>query len=283
MDSEKKFNEIITKTLDYLNKNNIRTIIVGLSGCLDSTVMTIIANEIVSNNPGQFELIGVYLPSEITTKEEDESAEAIGNLFCTRFISYPIDHIVAECSNIMGYEYDKSINNTRARIRTTILYNIANNEPNSIILDGSNLTEIKLGKHPIHGNAGDLAILSSLWKHEIYELALWMYHKLVSNKDEQRADALFGAIGLAPELNTISNKLDYGTIDEILLTFIEKIKPYYNIIEEPIDPKDPEFMLKLQAMYMLKELVNKHGEDVYKIINMHMDSEFKRKRHPVLI
>lgn len=292
MDCEKKFDELVTATGVYLAKNDIQNVVIGLSGGIDSTLSTIILYEVLKRNPGRFKILGVSLPSSTSTHEELTTAAEVGKVFCTRFIVDNIDNLVKEFGKIIEqyYPYDEAVNNLKARIRTTILYDIANNEGHAIVIDNSNITERNLGLWAVNGENGDLNIISNLWKHEIYELAVYVYERLKGNGEIQQSETLFKSISLEPsdgavkDMTKISENLNYAKIDEILEVFINKIKPYYDIIDEPVDPADPEFSLKIQAIYTLRTLNDKYGEeDVQKVINMYQNSEYKRRRYPKII
>jgi NH3-dependent NAD+ synthetase len=63
MDYEKVFNKIIEETYNYLSKNNIKTMILGISGGIDSTITSSICYEITKRySKDNIKFIGVNLP-----------------------------------------------------------------------------------------------------------------------------------------------------------------------------------------------------------------------------
>ena len=79
---EKVFNTLVDKTAEYLTKNNLKAMVLGISGGIDSTVVAAICYE-VSIRTG-IPLIGRSLP--IKNKEDEFSvSKLVGEAFCNDF------------------------------------------------------------------------------------------------------------------------------------------------------------------------------------------------------
>ncbi len=84
MNYKKVFETMVSETANYLTKNGLKTMILGLSGGLDSTVTAAICHEVVIRYPEQqFKFIGVSLPCSSNSAEENDSASLAMKAFCT--------------------------------------------------------------------------------------------------------------------------------------------------------------------------------------------------------
>ena len=157
------------------------------------------------------------------------------------------------------------------------LYNLAS-LTNGLVMDTDNLTEHYLGFWTIHGDVGDFNPIGGLWKHEVYELANWLVSEFyVEPKDHYKIIAMKKAIDITPtdgngvalggDMAQIAPGHTYNDVDDILMTYLTSIEMHTDAYQN--------------AMYMLNE---KYGaETVERVINRHVNSEFKRKRLPIAI
>jgi NAD+ synthetase len=294
---ESIFNQLVDDTMDYLQKNNLNTMVLGISGGIDSTVVSCICSEVVERlktiNPITF--IGRSLPIK-NGKDEFSTSELVGNAFCTDFKVVNLKHsYTAFLSNLTlesgdeivdnddqvqmaetaAYLQNKIANgNIQARLRMIYLYNLASIH-NGIVMDTDNLTEHNLGFWTINGDVGDLNPIGDLWKTEVYELAkfcLERYKKLQEAVDDSekkyclKIEALEKSIALAPTdgLGITSTDLDqigarsYYEVDYILKSFLG------------IDTSD------MEDPHSEKEVFDK-------VIARHLGSEHKRKARPIVV
>lgn len=193
MNYEQVYNKIVQDLEDYVRKYNLKSLVLGISGGIDSTVCAAICRE-VCDRVG-IPLIGRSLP--IKNKEDEfDVSKLVGETFCNDFkvvplstpYSFMLDKIIrleewddnTECSNESAL-YTKNSSeiqtpiangNIQARLRMIYLYNLASIH-NGIVIDTDNLTENNLGFFTIHGDQGDYKPIIGLWKTEVYELARW--------------------------------------------------------------------------------------------------------------
>ncbi len=273
MDYEKVFNKIIKETYEYLNKNNLKTMILGISGGIDSTITAAICYEITKRySKDNLKFIGVNLPCSSNTEEENNSALNTMKAFCKKD-NYWIQNLEKE------YELMKSTcelhststiisqGNIKARLRMIYLYNLASTL-NGIVIDTDNLTEYYLGFFTIHGDMGDYNPIGGLWKHEIYDLAKYLLKYYLNDLD--KINAIQKSIEIIPtdgngiddggDMAQIAPGYTYNDVDNILISYIKN------------DDKG------------IEECKMKYGFDtVNRVIQRMKNSEFKRKRLPIVI
>jgi len=274
---ETVFNVMVEETAKYLKKNGLKTMVLGISGGLDSTVCAAICHEVTKRYP-EFRFIGVSLPCTSNTERENDSAEMAMKAFCNE----------RHTANLQGqYESMKSLcetyfqstnisqGNIKARLRMIYLYNIAS-VTRGLVIDTDNLTEHYLGFFTLHGDQGDFNPIGGLWKHEVYALCHYLFTAYYKSASSQYY-ALKAAYDITPtdgngvadggDMAQIAPGHTYFDVDDILDTYLEYRGHHpeeYNIAME--------------------ELNKKYGADtVDKVLRRCDNSEFKRKQLPIVI
>ena len=152
---------------DYCKGTGVKSMVLGISGGIDSTITAVIANDV--SNKLDIPLIGVSLPSGSNEIVENNAAVMVGNSFCSKFEVGNIDRLYGESLMFVG-----SIGyNIKARLRMMTLYHIAS-LTGGIVLDTDNKTEHFTGFFTIHGDEGDIGVLRDLDKTTIFAFADWM-------------------------------------------------------------------------------------------------------------
>ena len=269
---------IVKVTANYLTEHGIKTMVLGVSGGLDSTVSAAICKEV--NKRTGIPLIGISLPASTNTSDENESASFVGEEFCNEFQINNIQGIYEQVENVCGYiePVDSAIakGNIKVRLRMIILYDIASKR-NGIVIDTDNLTEHYTGFFSINGDVGDFNPLGNLWKTEVYGLAQWLLDNVYKG-----SKALKAAIDITPtdgngvsssDMDQIMPGFNYSDVDTILRAWVplnERIKEYY--LKDGINQKGTG----------LASLCKRYGEEnVMRVINRNIRSEFKRLPHPI--
>lgn len=190
-DYSQVYEQIIKQTGEYCNKYNIKSLVLGLSGGLDSTVCAAILRE-VSKQYG-VKLIGISLPCSTNSRLERSTAATCGDCFCDEYKEVNLQDLYlltkTKCDAEIGESTRISQGNLKARLRMIMLYNTASIN-NGIVIDTDNLTEHYLGFFTIHGDVGDFKPIGKLWKTEVYELAnyvMGLYTKKLEDMQANRA------------------------------------------------------------------------------------------------
>ena len=170
------YNNLVHGLYNYCKDSKIMSMVLGISGGIDSTLTAVIANRVSSmfNIP----LIGVSLPSGSNENSENNAAVMVGNSFCSTFEVGNIDRLYGESLMFLGslgyHDVTKvACGNIKARLRMITLYHIAS-LTGGIVLDTDNRTEHFTGFFTIHGDEGDIGVLRGMYKSTIFEFADWM-------------------------------------------------------------------------------------------------------------
>ena len=268
MNCEKIFNYLVDELSNYLTKNNLKAMILGISGGIDSTVVAAICHE-VEKKTG-IPLIGRSLPSKYNKEGETTTAELVGKAFCSpwnfevKSIQDLYENTIGNLGEVNGKSRTALANgNVQARLRMIVLYDIASQYP-GIAMDTDNKTEHNLGYFTLHGDQGDYAPMRELWKTEVYKLAQFI-RDFKCDTDEQRI-AINESCALTPTAGL-------GITDSDLE---ELGAPSYMIVDCVLKSTTIEGERDRDNIEMLcgKEVTDN-------IIKRHKASEFKRRGLPI--
>jgi len=232
MDSKRVIKNIREELKNYLSKYNIKSLIIGESGGIDSALCTVLAAPVCKENNVQ--LIGRSITIETNTDGEINRGRLIGEAFCSSFKDVNLTELyLTTLKTIEEGEVDLSTRenkirygNIKARIRMIYLYNLAQ-QHKGLVLSTDNYTELLEGYWTLHGDVGDYGMIQSLWKTEVYELAKYLVeHELKSDKEKEALQVCIDAVptdGLgitSSDLEQLDAK-NYNEVDFILKDYIE--------------------------------------------------------------
>ena len=275
MNYQKVFETMVSETAKYLTNSGLKTMVLGISGGLDSTVTAAICAEVVKRYPDQqFKFIGVSLPCSSNTAEENDSANTAMKAFCNEYWveNLQAQYLLLRATCEQRYASTRiSQGNIKARLRMIYLYNIAS-VTGGLVMDTDNLTEHNLGFWTIHGDVADYNPIGGLWKHEVYELCKYLFTERYADEADLRHQALRAAYGILPtdgngveaggDMAQIAPGHTYEEVDDILCTYLQK-------------GDDEREMNRLNEAY--------GAETVERVLTRHHRSAFKRKRMPIVI
>lgn len=293
---ERVFNILVKETSNYITRNRLNAMVLGISGGIDSTVVAAICHE-VSKQTG-IPLIGRSLP--IKNKEDEfDVSKLVGEAFCNDFkVVNLTDGYLAVYNSIIGgeenliscgddaeskYQTPIANGNIQARLRMIYLYNLASIHK-GLVMSTDNQTEYQLGFWTIHGDVGDFDPIQGLWKTEVYELAKWLigYYYGCGIKKEVDAD---GARKICDMCEAIKKSMSLTPTDGLGISNsdLDQIgaKSYYDvdIVLQTLTCKASPENDKLQD-----ELTAELGPDVVgKITERRFKSRFKRLVSPIIV
>ena len=255
---------IVENTSMYVIKNNTKSLVLGVSGGIDSCVIACLAKE-VCNITG-IKLIGISLPSKSNKDDEVSRAMAISGLLCDSSYAIPVNNLeyAFRCTspvfwNGLTREENIRIGNIKARIRMIILYHYAHLN-NGIVLSTDNYTEYLLGFWTLHGDVGDYGMIQELFKTEVYEIA--KFYRDIIYKDENVSEWINSCINAVPTdgLGITDSDFDqigaesYEEVDDILVRYmrgdetLDTTHPVIQMVERTRFKRDNPHNLKREEI-----------------------------------
>jgi len=276
MNYEKAVERIRTQLREYINENHIKSLVIGISGGMDSCLCAALARPICDelNIP----LIGRSLPMSTNKKDEIDRAWLTGSNFCTDFKEVNLENLFAlakvytEDSTSIIEDTNQRISirngNIKARMRMVYLYNLAS-QNNGMVLSTDNYTEFLLGFWTLHGDVGDYGMIQELWKSEVYDMAEYMAKNELTG--DQSAAMFFTIKAMATDGLGVTSLGDLG---QIMPDFEGSSRDGYREVDSILiawEDKDSPF---LEGDITKEMIINKFLDTP--VIQRHLRSEFKR-------
>ena len=220
-DREQIWNALVLGLRDYVNKNGFKSVVLGLSGGIDSAVCASIAADAL----GADRVYGVSMPSRYSSEhsrsDADDSAERIGLHFRTE----PIETMVTAFESQLGLEGVAS-ENLQARMRGVILMGLSNAEGHLTLTTG-NKTELAVGYSTIYGDSvGGFAPIKDVEKTLVWELAKWRNEQATANAQTppipENSISKPPSAELRPDQTDQDSLPEYELLDELLDNYVEK-------------------------------------------------------------
>jgi NAD+ synthase (glutamine-hydrolysing) len=167
---------------DYAYKSGFKRALISLSGGIDSAVVGVIAAAAF----GPENVTGVSLPSLISSQHSKDDACSLARNLGIGFETIAIADAVTACEAALGpvfagQQRDVTEENIQARMRGVLMMALSN-KFTALLLTTGNKSEIAVGYCTLYGDmAGGLAVISDLFKTQVYALANWI------NADARRA------------------------------------------------------------------------------------------------
>ncbi len=215
---------------DYLRKCGFRSVVLGLSGGIDSAVTAAIAVEAL----GADKVTGVAMPSRYSSDHSVNDARDLAGNLGIPFHIIPIE--TAHCAMeetlteiFTGLESDITEENIQARLRGNILMAISN-KFGSLLLTTGNKSELAVGYCTMYGDmAGGLAVISDVPKIMVYRLANYI--------NREREVIPISTISKPPSAELKPGQVDqdslppYEILDDILERYVEQEQSFQQIVD----------------------------------------------------
>jgi len=219
-DEAEVWGALVTGTRDYVRKNGFRSVVLGLSGGIDSAVVAALSCDAL----GAGQVVGVSMPSayssEHSRSDAAELARRTGLDFRTLAIAPVVDAYLATVA-LTGLAEE----NLQARVRGTLLMGLSNSEGHLVLTTG-NKSELAVGYSTLYGDSvGGLNPLKDVPKTLVWRLARW--RNADADKRGETPPIPEASITKPPSAELRPGQLDsdslppYEELDAILLGYVD--------------------------------------------------------------
>ncbi len=220
-DEAEVYSALVLGLHDYVIKNGFSSIVLGLSGGIDSALVAAIACDAL----GADNVYAVSMPSVYSSQHSRDDA---ADLATRTGLNYRVVEIAPMVSAYLGALNLTGLaeENLQARVRGTTLMAISNQEGHLVLATG-NKSEISVGYSTIYGDAvGGFAPIKDVSKTTVWALARWRNE--LAEKNGETPPIPISSIDkepsaeLRPDQRDSDSLPDYHVLDDILDDYVER-------------------------------------------------------------
>jgi NAD+ synthase (glutamine-hydrolysing) len=255
-DEAKMWQALVMGLRDYVGKNGFRSVVLGLSGGIDSALVAAIAIDAL----GAKRVNGVAMPSRYSSGHSVEDAQALADATGIHFRITPIAPMVAAyMENVVLKGLAEE--NLQARVRGTTLMGISNQEGHLVLATG-NKSELAVGYSTLYGDAvGGFAPIKDIYKTDVWALSRYRNALAVERGQTppipNRSITKEPSAELRPDQKDSDSLPDYPLLDQVLRAYVDEDHGYEALLADGFDP-----------------------ELVRRVISLVDKAEYKRRQYP---
>ena len=253
---EEVLNALTLGLKDYVEKTGFKKILVGLSGGIDSALVTYVAVNAVGKENVHVVMMPSKFSSEGSIKDSEKLVQNLGITSDKISIEPVFDKVLDVLSPLFdGKPADVTEENIQARIRGLYLMALSN-KFNYLLCTTGNKSEMAVGYATLYGDmSGALGAIADVYKTEVYKIANFINREkeIIPNEIIDKAPSA----ELRHDQKDEDSLPPYDLLDKILKGYLEEYKEYSEIVEEL-----------------------GHDEIVQKVLTLVDRNEFKRKQAP---
>ena len=255
-DEEQMWKAIVVGLRDYVAKNGFSSVILGLSGGIDSAVVAALAIDAL----GADRVHGVAMPSKYSSEhsitDAQTMAQATGLGFRVIEIQQMVDSFKSRV-NLTGLAEE----NLQARVRGTTLMGLSNQDGHLVLATG-NKSELACGYSTLYGDAvGGYAPIKDIYKTDVWALARWRNRVAIEAGEVAPIPANSitkePSAELRPDQKDSDSLPEYELLDKVLKAYVDEDLGHDALIAAGFD----------------RELV-------IRVIGMVDRAEYKRRQYP---
>jgi NAD+ synthase (glutamine-hydrolysing) len=252
------YSALTTGICDYVDKNRFKSVVIGLSGGIDSSLVACLAVDAL----GKDRVNLVFMPSQFTSVESKEDSQKLSHNLGCELVTIPINDIfekyLDDLSGVFGdRERDVTEENLQARIRGNILMALSN-KFGWLVLTTGNKSEMSVGYATLYGDmAGGFAVIKDVSKTLVYDLVNWRNDMADIDLIPDRVILKEPSAELREDQKDSDSLPPYPVLDPLLKAYVEDDMSFEEILQHDCD-----------------------RECAVRVIRMVDKSEYKRRQSP---
>ncbi|MFN4000835.1 NAD+ synthase [Microcella sp.] len=243
-DREQLWNALVTGTRDYVRKNGFRSVVLGLSGGIDSAVCAAIAADAI----GAENVYGVSMPSRYSSDHSRSDADDLAERIGLNYSVEPIADLVQPVETQLALD-GVAAENLQARIRAIILMGLSNMHGHLVLTTG-NKTELSVGYSTIYGDSvGGFAPIKDVPKLLVWELARWRNEAAIARGETPPIPE--NSIAKPPSAELRPGQVDqdtlppYEVLDAILEAYVDRELGRDDVVALGFEAETVDFVTRL--------------------------------------
>ncbi|MFJ4470721.1 NAD+ synthase [Streptomyces sp. NPDC089424] len=255
-DDAEVYAALVTGLRAYVRKNGFRSVLIGLSGGIDSALVAAIACDAV----GPENVYGVSMPSKYSSEHSRGDAAELARRTGLNFRTVAIEPMFDAYMGSLGLT-GLAEENLQSRLRGTLLMAVSNQEGHIVLAPG-NKSELAVGYSTLYGDSvGAYGPIKDVYKTSVFRLARW--RNVAAQEQGETPPIPENSISKPPSAELRPGQVDtdslpdYPVLDAILERYVDRDEGADVIVAAGFDP-----------------------ELVAKTLRMVDTAEYKRRQYP---
>ncbi|MCD6299455.1 MAG: NAD+ synthase [Thermoplasmata archaeon] len=171
IDPERTAESVMEFVRSYTENTGVKSVVIGLSGGLDSAVVT----KLAALSLGKENVHALFMPELSTPLEDFEHVRLISSTFGVEYETIDISPLFHSIRKVYPHKMDEiTLGNIKSRLRMLLWYGYSNLK-SSLVCGCSNKTELLIGYFTKYGDGGsDFMPIGDLYKTQVYQLARYL-------------------------------------------------------------------------------------------------------------
>lgn len=234
--NEEVYAALVIGTRDYVLKNGFKSVVIGLSGGVDSALVACVAVDAL----GAENVTCVFMPTRFSSSESARDAEALAGNLGVAYHIIPIEETFNQYLTMLAPVFDGTPmgvaeENIQARVRGNILMAVSN-KFGSMVLTTGNKSEVSVGYCTLYGDmCGGYAVIKDVPKMLVYELCRYLNRRDGKEVIPEYIITRPPSAELREDQKDSDSLPPYEVLDAILNLYVEQDLSLEAIIDEGFD------------------------------------------------